>query len=568
MEKLPSLDVVNGSITLAGVKRNCVYTVTTVTGRAKPTLPAVRGTPCSDPRPASFPLPYRENFDGRTVGGEAPYFGDQEGKWETVPAGGGRQGMASQQQLPLAPWPILEPQCNRHGQPVSIIGDLFFENCRISADVLIEEPGVGAGLALRIRPPAGGATLVDRNFRGNVPGLFLYLGDTPAVLKLGPNVVNPGGVPPGANVESSGWSLCQDSYCSMKLANGSLPAYAGALVGVWHTVSLEVTNGRATGFIDNGSIFAGVAISETKLHPDHNKPAMGALSGVCPANMSDVSCAGLVHDPQGDATATQCAAACCRDHTCAVWQWKRAPSATNGAGGFCWRGACNDRQTRKAGWVGGTRWAPPGPAPPKPAAFPGVPPSGWAGLVATLGRSQVDNFELHGTSAGGAAAAPCSNRPPGNESTLSSAPCDYPGALAAWVIQANDGRLRLLASADSSSGGSSDDLCVGVSTAGLVNSNVGLVGCGTASVLRFDESSGQIKTPDLASCLTAVQKMQHDTHHPALTMGTCVPIPSDSQQFQFNPSTGALRQKGRQCIAQWPQDLIGYRDCCIALCQL
>jgi hypothetical protein len=57
---------------------------------------------------------------GVTAGGEAPYFGDQEGKWETVPAKAGRAGMASQQQLPLAPWPILEPQCNDHGatQPV------------------------------------------------------------------------------------------------------------------------------------------------------------------------------------------------------------------------------------------------------------------------------------------------------------------------------------------------------------------------------------------------------------------------------------------------------------------
>ena len=106
--------------------RDCYYTLTTITGRSKPTIPPMGGKVeagvASGPRSAAFPLPYHENFEGATVGSEAPYFGDQEGKWETVAAGGGREGMASQQQLPLAPWPILEPQCNDHSQPISIIG--------------------------------------------------------------------------------------------------------------------------------------------------------------------------------------------------------------------------------------------------------------------------------------------------------------------------------------------------------------------------------------------------------------------------------------------------------------
>jgi hypothetical protein len=50
------------------------------------------------------------------------------GKFETVAAGGGRNGNVSRQQLPLAPWPI----CNRgHSQPLSIIGDMFFQDVQV-----------------------------------------------------------------------------------------------------------------------------------------------------------------------------------------------------------------------------------------------------------------------------------------------------------------------------------------------------------------------------------------------------------------------------------------------------
>ena len=63
------------------------------------------------------------------VGAEAPYFGDQMGKFETMPAGGGRSGNVSRQQLPLGLWPI----CNRgHSQPLSIIGDMFFQDVEVS----------------------------------------------------------------------------------------------------------------------------------------------------------------------------------------------------------------------------------------------------------------------------------------------------------------------------------------------------------------------------------------------------------------------------------------------------
>ena len=71
------------------------------------------------------------------VGAEAPYFGDQMGKFETMPAGGGRSGNVSRQQLPLGLWPI----CNRgHSQPLSIIGDMFFQDVEVSVHSVHSAP--------------------------------------------------------------------------------------------------------------------------------------------------------------------------------------------------------------------------------------------------------------------------------------------------------------------------------------------------------------------------------------------------------------------------------------------
>ena len=256
---------VNGAVTFS-VAVNCYYTLTTVRNRTKPALP--QSSPST-----KFPLPYFEDFEGATVGAEAPYFGDQSGKWETVRAGGARAGLASQQQLPLAPWPILEPQCNDHAQPISIIGDIFFEHTRVAADLLVEREGVGAGLALRVRN--------QKFFRGATPGVYLYLGAVPAAVQSGARG-NPGGVDPGPNTPLQGWALCTDSFCHTRLREGTMPSTSPPVVGHWHSVSLEVaksqhgsqcnpdphapalvpqvTFGRARGSIDNKTIFADVLV--------------------------------------------------------------------------------------------------------------------------------------------------------------------------------------------------------------------------------------------------------------------------------------------------------------------
>jgi hypothetical protein len=239
------LDVsTSGSVTFTA-RADCCYTITTRKGVVKP------GVPVATAKSAAFPLPYSENFEGKTSGSEAPFFGDQEGKWETVPAGGGRSGSASQQQL--SAWPIIEPQCNDHSQPVSIIGDLFFESTKISADVLLDAPGVGAGVALRVRNPGS-------YFRGVAPGLFLYLGSTPGVTDVGGRE-NPGGVTPPPTKPTPGWALCADSYCTSQVLTGKLPVSSLPLVAKWHSVQLEVTNNLASASIDGVQIFAGLSVS-------------------------------------------------------------------------------------------------------------------------------------------------------------------------------------------------------------------------------------------------------------------------------------------------------------------
>ena len=122
-EQQPDATVASSGALQVEIHADCMYTFSTIAGVTKPAVPA------AVPHSASFPLPYAEDFDGMQVGAEAPFFGDQMGKFETMPAGGGRSGNVSRQQLPLGGWPI----CNRgHSQPISIIGDMFFEDLEVS----------------------------------------------------------------------------------------------------------------------------------------------------------------------------------------------------------------------------------------------------------------------------------------------------------------------------------------------------------------------------------------------------------------------------------------------------
>lgn len=517
---------VNSTVTFSAAV-NCYYTLTTVLNRTKPALP--QSSPST-----KFPLPYFEHFEGTTVGAEAPYFGDQSGKWETVRAGGARGGLASQQQLSLAPWPILEPQCNDHAQPISIIGDIFFEHTRVAADLLVEREGVGAGLALRVRN--------QKFFRGVTPGVYLYVGAVPAAVQSGARS-NPGGVAPGPNTPLQGWALCADSFCHTRLREGTMPSSSPPVVGHWHSVSLEVTLGRARGSIDNETIFADVVVGPSSEDVD-----------VCVKNtrvVTDKVIAGFDYKQLPLNSSSACARACCEAPECQAWAVAK---------GLCWL---------KDGWAFQNRTGEDSCAV-KPSVA-NVPPSGWAAIVATLGKSQVDNFALEGTGEGGAPVAPCKDGD-GLGAALSSAPCDYPGAVTRWILSTS-GTMQLIRQPITDE--RAPPLCLGLTHDAKVN----LVLCESASVAKFRDTTGQIIFPnarlpseligDGDLCVEAVQREETSSSLPMLAVKPCAKpesLPNDAQQFQFNPLTGALRPKGSYCVSTFANSVLNYRDCCLALC--
>jgi hypothetical protein len=172
---------------------------------------------------------------------------------------------------------------------------------------------------------------------------------------------------------------------------------------------------------------------------------------------------------------------------------------------------------------------------------------------------QFDNFGIDGTAEGNGAVRSCGQTSPTPGNALVSAPCDHPGASTSFTTDVKGGQV-VLVTAGAREGSS---LCIG----GGIGTNVTLVECGSAAALMYDVSTGRL-TPrsNQQHCLTAIQRQQNDAALPKIAVAPCVAIPDESQQFQFNPTTGALRQKGSHCIAQVADTALAYRDCCIALC--
>ena len=596
---------------------NCYYTLTTRTGVTKPKLPT---TKAQDPRPEFFPLPFAEDFEGATAGGEAPYFGDQEGKWETVPAGGGRAGKASQQQLKLEPWPILEPQCNDHGAPISIIGDQFFEESAVTADLLLEEEGVGAAIALRVR-----VSSAPKNIRGYTPGLFLYIGAIPGQITAGGHA-NPGGIAPAPNAPLAGWTLCADSYCNAVLKHGPMPAASldssssgsSAVVGRWYTVTLEVTNNTAAGWIDKVSVFDKVSVAPSPPPPPPPPPPPvppppAPIVQQCIENTTLLARGKVVAGgdyrqislpPPGNSTADihACSKECCADGECSAWAVAK---------GKCWLKHHGWSIEKMAGGEDACAVRPAGPAPPpapSPTPAPAskqIPPSGWAAIASTIGRSQVDNFKLVGTAGGGAAAPRCESPTLAPGCSVVTTPCDYPGTVAGWTVVPGSGAIQLGGSGGGSSSSSAardgtaasgavsaeaPPLCLGAaatttesdSDGAATTSAVTLVACGSEFVLVYSVATGRISPRgdgggggggggSSSQCVTALQRSFNDTAAATMVLRPCAPMgqpPSDTQQFQYNPSTGALRPKASSCIAtsQGEATRAQYRDCCIAIC--
>jgi len=106
-----------------------MVTVTTTTGQ-------VRGKTVATPS-VPFPFPYADNFDSYPAGEMPKYFSDMVGGFETAPCQGGRAGMCLRQVVPEQPtsWKPTEHR------PFTMLGNLHWQDYRLSTDVLLEQPG-------------------------------------------------------------------------------------------------------------------------------------------------------------------------------------------------------------------------------------------------------------------------------------------------------------------------------------------------------------------------------------------------------------------------------------------
>ena len=434
---------------------------------------------------------------------------------------------------------------------------MFFEDLEISADILIETKGVGAGLALRIRNACF--------FRGVTPGVYLFVGDsTPAIPAIrnpnDPNCGFEGGIPslPNAPMAGSQWKICTNSYCNgAPIASGKLPAAWG--VGEWHRLALMTVGNNATASMDgqvfwSGAMAAAPTIALAGPRGQSRLPDETAVPS-CAANMTLLPHGEMLvgHDYrqvqlQGDPSDIKhCVDACCADTRCTSWAVATSDGSSTCAKNTvcCWlkEGTTPAKVPgtgeSAAGYKPGKHH---GPAPPigpphPPLPFKGaVPLSGWAGLVTTLGGVQYDDFKLEGRAKGGGAVDACGTTAPAAGDQVVSSPCDAPNMLHSWE-KLPGGQLQL----------TSTTLCLGADAAGAAI----LVACAgdDSALLSHDRATGRIKNS--GSCLDiAGYPGEGGRQWPAaVANASCIPIPADMQQHQFNPQTGALRPKGSPCVA-------------------
>jgi len=132
-EKIAEIVPVKGSYTLT-VNNNSIYSITTTTGQHKgiTTIPKER----------PFPVPYRDNFEKYEIGNTGVhYFLEQNGAYEIVAAGYGREGKALRQVVSQIPIAWGSGASSHLLGTASIIGDEKWNNYSVSSDILLEEPG-------------------------------------------------------------------------------------------------------------------------------------------------------------------------------------------------------------------------------------------------------------------------------------------------------------------------------------------------------------------------------------------------------------------------------------------
>ncbi|HET9141027.1 ricin-type beta-trefoil lectin domain protein [Actinophytocola sp.] len=185
-----------------------LYTLTTTTGGGKGTA--------TGPAPASFALPYSDNYDGYPAGREARYLADLQGSFETTNCAAGRAGRCVRQMAPRAPitWSTLS-------DAYTLLGDVNWATYTVSTDVLLESAGF-VELLGRVGTQAA----------FNPPGLNSY--------RL--RVSNTGA-----------WSIRRTNTSAQvtTLASGTAPALG---TNTWHTISLAFNGNTIAARIDGSTV--------------------------------------------------------------------------------------------------------------------------------------------------------------------------------------------------------------------------------------------------------------------------------------------------------------------------
>jgi hypothetical protein len=185
-----------------------VYTLSTTTGQGRGTIVG--------PPPAPLGLPYSDNFDSYSVGGEAQYFSDMNGAFEIAAASAGRRGLVLRQMSPRAPINWDNPS-----NPYTLLGDLAWTNYTVTCDVLLEQAG-SVELLGRVGTQAGFSP-------ANINAYYLRVSNTGA------------------------WSVLKNTSGGTitTLASGSTTALG---TNTWHTLALGFQDSTITAKINGTTV--------------------------------------------------------------------------------------------------------------------------------------------------------------------------------------------------------------------------------------------------------------------------------------------------------------------------
>jgi galactosylceramidase len=224
----PDVPVDGGNVRITA-KANCVYTLSTKLNVQRPRLPTANPMKQSE----AFELPHTDNFVSVKDGSTPLFFSPVLGMFEVA------DGALEQKVVDYLP---ISNNCPVHLFPMALIGTMDMQDVSISASVSLDKAKDGArkaGAFLAARTRCWHSAQADGAFRAKVPGVFLWLG-------------------------REMWALCTHNNCTWSggvglLKSGAAPAAAAGADGYRH-LRLSLEGNKASGFVDNRSIFSDVIV--------------------------------------------------------------------------------------------------------------------------------------------------------------------------------------------------------------------------------------------------------------------------------------------------------------------